>query len=358
MWGQYRLMMNSDPGYEYENVVYADVAGTPQGQREVAIERLRAMPEVEMVAVASEMPYHGQSGNNVSLPGDDRDLFNIADLYWVDESWLSMMEIPVIEGTAFRRGVTDPSGDSEMMVNRAFAERIVEMTGWTDGVVGKTLNVSEHPARTIIGVYENFRVGAINRLEERPTVMGYAEDYANFDMSYIMVRLRRVDGETMRAVQDVLTAAMPDKRVTVNAMKNTVAGLYNNERVERNSVVLCSIITLVIVLFGLVGYLRNEISRRSAEISIRKINGAGVSDVLRLLGREILYIAVPALTAGAIASYHVARRWISGFSEQIALSPWLFVGSAAAVLVVILAVTVGATWRIARRNPVESFKAE
>ncbi len=93
-------------------------------------------------------------------------------------------------------------------------------------------------------------------------------------------------------------------------------------------------------------------------IAGEKINGAGTGDVLQLLGREILWVALPALAAGSLIAYWVSRQWISGFSEQIALTPWLYLASGAAVLAVILAVAVASTYRIAVQNPVDSLKKD
>jgi putative ABC transport system permease protein len=355
IWLQYKMMMNSDPGYEYENVVYADVSGTSQEQRGVAVETLLAMPGVETVATAYQPLFDTANGDNVYLPGSEQLMFNIADLYEAGDGYFEMMEIPIIEGGGFEKGVSAPN---DIIVNRAFAERISLLAGWSDGVVGKAVNVTGHGDLwefNIVGVFENFRLGAINDLDDRPAALFYTDGYEHL----LWVKLREVNGETMRAVQNVLTGAMPDKAsIYVDAMKNTIAGLYNNERVERNAIVLCSLITLVIVLLGLVGYLRNEISRRSAEIAIRKINGAGIFDVLGLLGREIVWIAVPALAVGAIVAYYVSERWIAGFSERITLSVWLFAGSALSVLLVILAVSIVTAYGISTQNPVLSLKKD
>ncbi|MDR2912707.1 MAG: ABC transporter permease [Alistipes sp.] len=358
IWRQYTMMVSSDPGYRYENVVYANVAGTPQSQRTVAIESLRSMAGVEMVAVGDELPFTGRSGNNISLIGDDRELFNVVDLYQVDENWTRLLDIPVIEGRAFERGVNDPTGDSEMMVDRRFAERITEIAGWTDGVVGKTVEMSEHGERTIVGVYENFTIGSAKWAEGRPSVLGYSEEFETYDMDYIVVLLQEVDSESLRAVRQVLESAMPGKSIRVDAMKNTITDMYDDERIERNSIVLCSVITLLVVLLGLVGYLRNEITRRSAEIAIRKINGATIADVLRLLLRDVLWVSAPSLAAGSFIAYYVSSRWIAGFAEQIALTPWLYLLSAGGVLAVIVGVAVATSYRISVQNPVDSLQKD
>jgi putative ABC transport system permease protein len=353
IWRQYTMMVTSDPGYKYENVLFANVAGTSQSERGVAISGLEAISGVEMVSSSAYPLFEWANGDNVSLPGDDRERFNIADLYEGSFNYFDMLEVPIIEGSGFKKGVSVPT---DIIVSRDFAELISTIADWNDGVVGKQVYITGHSEQefTIRGVFENIRIGSITQLDSRPAALFYTNSYSD----YIWIRLREVNGESMRAVQNILSQAMPDKQINVRAMKNTIVGLYNNERLERNSIVLCSVITLLIVLIGLVGYLRNEISRRSAEIAIRKINGADTRDVLRLLSTEILYIAVLSLVAGSLVAYSVSRYWLSGFPEQIALTPWLYLATTLVVLCVIVAVTVAVSYRISIQNPVDSLKKD
>lgn len=95
---QYDYMVNVDPGYAYEKLAYCSTQGVEESVRNTAIEELRKIPEVDKVSACYDLPISGMSGNNVSLPGDDRELFNIADMYWVKDDFFSLMEIPVIEG--------------------------------------------------------------------------------------------------------------------------------------------------------------------------------------------------------------------------------------------------------------------
>ncbi|MDR1756029.1 MAG: FtsX-like permease family protein [Culturomica sp.] len=351
IWKQYNLMVNSDPGYAYENVAYVDVEGVEQNRRGVAVDNLRKLPFVESVATSFSTPFNSQPGNMVFLPESEQVLFNVADLYWAGGNYLDLMEIPIIEGSGFEQGATAPDG---VLVNRDFAERISRAAGWSDGVVGKTIRMTEHGERTVVGVYENFRIGSIKYLDSRPSVLGYTEEYEDV----IWIKLREMNGENLEAVSSVFREAMPGKTIYVNAARNTIAGLYNNERVERNSIVLCSLITLVIVLLGLIGYLGNEIGRRRSEIAIRKINGADVGDVLKLFVRDILLISVPALLAGSFIAYYVSGQWIAGFSEQITLSPLLFAGSSLVVLVIILLTVTLRSWYAANENPGKIIKTE
>ena len=89
---QYDYMVNVDPGYAYEKLAYCSTQGVEESVRNTAIEELRKIPEVDKVSACYDLPISGMSGNNVSLPGDDRELFNIADMYWVKDDFFSLME--------------------------------------------------------------------------------------------------------------------------------------------------------------------------------------------------------------------------------------------------------------------------
>lgn len=138
---QYDYMVNVDPGYAYEKLAYCSTQGVEESVRNTAIEELRKIPEVDKVSACYDLPISGMSGNNVSLPGDDRELFNIADMYWVKDDFFSLMEIPVIEGEVFR---SDGSASNKVMVSRSFVEKMEQVAGWTGSAIGKNVIITEH----------------------------------------------------------------------------------------------------------------------------------------------------------------------------------------------------------------------
>ena len=94
-----------------------------------------------MVSTAYALPLSGMSGNNISLPGSEEQLFNVADQYWVGNGYLELMEIPVIEGRSFTENV---AVSYEIMVNRAFVEKIQMYANWPDGPIGKQIFITGH----------------------------------------------------------------------------------------------------------------------------------------------------------------------------------------------------------------------
>lgn len=347
---QYRVMIDDDPGYTYRNVLYAGISGVPSLETGVAEDRISQLPQVASVARSSCLPIDGASGNNVSLPGDGKDLFNMADLYFINENYLSLMEIPVVEGKGFDR----ESGETtDMIVSRSFADRMKTLAGWDDGVVGKDVTVSEHGLSRIVGVYPDIRVGSISDQDKRPSAMFYSSKRPR---TYILIKLTEMNGENIRQVYDMLKSSMPEKDIVLTPYSDGMVKLYENERRFRNTVLIGGMITLLITLIGLIGYINNEMVRRTSEIAVRKINGATRSDILRLFAADILWIALPALVFGGFAAYFAANKWMEDFSEKASLPLWLFIGCALGVLAVSQLTVLLNCLKIANRNPVESLK--
>ncbi|MCL2739125.1 MAG: ABC transporter permease, partial [Bacteroidales bacterium] len=339
------------PGYSYEQTAYCLVSGTTANERETAIAQLSRLPDVQAVATANRLLFASPPGNNVRLLDDEREQFNMADLYGIDEHYLALMEISIVEGTGFEKGV---STQQDMIVSQSFAKRIAEMADWSDGVVGKHLMVSEHGLCRVVGVYNDIRIGLIVGEDKRPSAMFYAPAPER----NILIRFHRMSGEGLQKAIDALQSAMPNKDIVVTPYKDSVLKGYGELRLFRNSVMVGSLIALVLSLIGLLAYLRSEINRRSAEIALRKVNGATVSNVLTLFAKAVLYLAIPALIAGAAIAAYVSGELMQSFSEKIDTGVLLFAACSLIVLTITLSILTAGCWRIAVQNPVHSLKSE
>ena len=84
-----------------------------------------------------------------------------------------------------------------------------------------------------------------------------------------------------------------------------MADSYNSVRVFRNATLLAAIAILFITLMGLIGYINDELQRRSKEIAIRKVNGAESFAILEMLVQDVLWISFPAVVAGTLGAWYV-----------------------------------------------------
>ncbi|MDF9831091.1 ABC transporter permease [Parabacteroides sp. PF5-6] len=353
---QYTYMINDDPGYEYKDLAYVTLGGIEDDMRQKALDEIGRLSEVSAVSSCWQLPLHWASGNNVMLPGNDNDLFNIADYYFVSNGYHELMEIPVVEGRTFTEDI--PSS-REVMVSRRFLEKISAHADWSDGAIGKDFALTEHSRNSndtykICGVYEDFRMGAIGHEDPRASVMFYRSEPAEV----ILIRFHQMTAENIQAVTDVLSQLLPNKEIQVYSYPNELMSLYTDSRRYRDSLMAGGIVALIIALIGLMGYTNDEMNRRRKETAVRKVNGARVRDILYLFVRDISRIAVPALILGCGVAAYVASRWQQQFSEKTSLSFVLYLICGVFVLTVIMGVVSLNCYRGATANPAESVKSE
>ena len=351
---QYDYMVNVNPGYAYEKLAYCSTWGVDESVRNVAIEELRKIPEVDMVSACYALPISRMSGNNVLLPGDDRELFNIADMYAVKDGFFPLMEIPVIEGEVFR---SDGSASNKVMVSRSFVKKMERVAGWTGSAIGKNVIITEHSHNgaplTICGVYEDICIGSTGHPDPRPTVLFYGEN-----TPMILIKFHEMSPENLKKAQKVLEGVMPDRNVTVTAYYMDMIDLYKDSRMFRDSVLIGGLVTLIIALIGLLGYTSDETNRRGREIAIRKVNGATAWDILKMISQDISYIAVPAIVIGMTVAYYSGMGWLENFTERAPIGFFIFLFGAMSVYALIIACVLYRAWTVANSNPVESLKSE
>ena len=198
---QHAYMVNSDPGYSYDRLAYCSISAIDSTTRYKVLDEVMRLPEVEAVSTSYSLPFGSMSGNNIALPESEKELFNIADQYWVSNGFLDLMEIPVIEGRSFTENI--PVSD-EVMVNRAFVEKMKEFVDWPDGAVGKSIYISEHDRYgskyyTICGVYENYIMGSLIDMDARPSVLFYRQRPS----AHLLVKFHRMTPDAVGKVNEI-----------------------------------------------------------------------------------------------------------------------------------------------------------
>ena len=349
---QYDRMINDDIGYDYSTLGSVLLDGVSIEQRQLALEELRKLASVKEVTMSYANLTEFQSGDNIYLPDDDHEYMNIADLFHVGNGYFDVMGIPIVSGRTFTEQ-TDTM--REVMVSRRFEERMKKLAGW-DQALGKQIHCTSFDGlHTIVGVFEDIRIGSITYPDTRPSVCFYSRKPEN--MHYLLIRFYTMDGlEAANKRLKELVTDNPD--INITPYSQMVVKLYTDARNFRTTVMIGGLVALLVALIGLIGYLSGEIGRRQKEIAIRKVNGARTADVIRLFIIDIMRVALPATFIGTVGAWYVSRLWQEQFSEKAVLSPLLFIGCALLVLLVILCVVCIGCRRVTTSNPVDYLKTE
>lgn len=353
---QYTLMENDDPGYDYENLAFAAANGLDTAQRKMALQEISRLPEVAKVSYSCTLPFDAASGDNITLPGESRELFNAVDMYYVGEHFLDILGIRIVDGKNFNPTL---NADEEIMVSQSFVKKMENTAGWTGSPVGKQVCVTSHnskgKAQTICGVFEDFRIGTLQTKDDRPIAMFYSPQIY---WGCYLIKFHKITPEAIQKVEDTLLSIAPNKEIHVYNYKNELVDSYNNIKNFRDSVLVGGLVILAIVFIGLIGYTTDEVNRRKKEIAIRRINGALLPDVEKVFLMDIVKMAVPAALIGLALAWKVITHWQEQFSEKAPLPWYIFVSAFLLVLAVIFAVSAYNVRRVANDNPVNSLKSE
>ena len=352
---QYNKAVNDKPGYEYDNLLWTVLTGTNRSAHQGIINDLKLLPGVVDVQFSYSLPLESSSGNNVyMLDNGQENLFNIADQYCGSAGLFEMLEIPFIEGRY-------PQSPTEIAVSESFVEKMMEFRDWSDGAVGKQVYITEHDdeigAVTISGVYRDYRINTLTNQDMRASIKFYGEVGKEY-MPFMAIKVTEVTAEMMAKVEEVIQARIENKDVVVKSYKDSMREAYSSERRMRNTVITGCLVSIIIALFGLIGYVRDESQRRSKEMAVRKINGATVKEIMGIYVVEIMKLAIPAIILGNIGAYFAASAWLRNFSEKIALSPWFFILADVMIILLVSGCVILNSLKISRSNPVESLKNE
>lgn len=352
---QYSFMVNDNPGYSYERLAFCNLEGVPQSSRKALMDEIRKQGEVEDVTTCYELPAFSGSGDIVYRPGSEDAVAHFRDLYGTNANFVSLLEMKVIEGQAFDESYSDSM--QLVMVSRQMATELANALQWKDGVVGKKLDIGGHGTDdpfTVVGVYDDVRMGRI----DQEGMVNSAIFFSKRAEQTLVVKFRERNAENLAHINNVIKEFLPDREINLIDYRFSLTKLYDTSRIFRDSVMAGGIITLIIALIGLIGYINDETNRRGKEIAVRKINGATERDILRLISSDIVWMALPAILIGAGASWFASEKWLQQFSEKIPMNAGLFLTGSVVVLAVILLTVVYRTWMVANANPVLSLKSE
>lgn len=336
---QYRYVMSKDMGFKTERIAYTYQYFKSAEESDNAYNFFRSLPYIANVSSAYGNPLDGYSGCFIN--GENGEALFSARFDACMDNYYDLMGIQLKEGRL-------PRDNSEAVINETF----VDLMKWDKEAIGHIVHTLGENI-TVCGVLKDFQ---INGFYAKPMpYIGFNTRRFNNELHFL---LKEPFAENLQRLTQDAAKAFPDKTIDFTSMEESMRTMYNPVRVFRNATVVAGVVMFFIMLMGLLGYTTDEVQRRSKEIAIRKVNGAEASDILRLLGNDILWVAIPAVIIGIALSGYVNNLWINAFTAQVSMSVAAYLGIGLAVLAVIISCVLIKAWRIANENPVKSIKSE
>ena len=336
---QYHYVMSKDMGFKTERIACTYQYFNSAEESNNAYNFFRSLPYIANVSSAYGNPLDGYSGCFIN--GENGEALFSARFDACMDNYYDLMGIQLKEGRL-------PHDNNEAVINETF----VDLMKWGNEAIGRVVHTLGDNI-TVCGVVKDFQINGF--YAEPMPYIGFNTRRFNNELHFL---LKEPFAENLQRLTEDAAKAFPDKTIDFTSMEESMRTIYNPVRVFRNATVVAGVVMFFIMLMGLLGYTTDEVQRRSKEIAIRKVNGAEASDILRLLGNDILWVAIPAVIIGIALSGYVNNLWINAFTAQVSMSVAAYLGIGLAVLAVIISCVLIKAWRIANENPVKSIKSE
>jgi len=344
IYSQLSYMETADLGYDKDNIVYFASYGDFGRNVEAAKNELLQNPDILSVTKAFP-PFGGRGTDEVEWEGQQpgQKLLFLEDIG--DHDYQKTFHFKMALGRYFSRDL--PSDASSFVLN----ETAVREMGLADPL-GKWLYYrgSKGP---IIGVVADFH-GASMHGRILPKIIRMTNEGFFMCVKFREGRTR----EVMSYLEQTWKRKVPGRPFRYHFLDEDVRNSYEAERKARTAFQTFAVLSVLIACLGLFGLVSFVTERRTKEIGIRKILGAGAPGIVCLItGEFVRWVLLSNLVAWPVA-YFAARKWLSGFAYRIPLSPGIFLLSSALAMVLTI-VTVGQkSLKAATANPVDSLRYE
>ncbi|MDW3197560.1 MAG: ABC transporter permease [Cytophagales bacterium] len=355
---QMEFMVESDKGYDTKQLITVDLQTRESSENHELIKtRLARIPGVVGVAATGNMQTARIGGWRPYRPDTTSDNITIPTIV-IDEDYFSTLGVTMSEGRAFSKDY--PSDATRSYIINRKAQQLLGGGGNLDAFLQGWAFTGENwtmKDAKIIGIVEDFHFASMHD-EIQPTVFSLASEITA-NPFWLLIRIE--EGRNEEVIENLSTAwseMTPNRPFQYEYVDQALADHYSQELNLLRLITLLAIIGMVISLVGLLGLTMFIIQGRIKEMSIRKVLGANLIQVLRLfLGRFATLIVIANLVAWPIA-FMINSNWLENFSYHVDIG-WVWYGLVGlAVLALAFLAISTLVVNASRLNPVDTLKDE
>lgn len=312
---------------------------------ELIRERFSSIPGVLSVSVsAGGFPGWYFTSNGYKPEGVINPI--MANAVYVDEYYLKTMEISMLDGRDFR----NPKADSnKVIINQTFAK----LLGW-DKPVGRF--ISRGTKYEVIGEVKDFNTSSLHN-KIQPIFISTVNEFKKFENIIIKFQPLNIS-DILKQTEKIIKEIDPASPFAYEFLEDSLKSTYATDQKLNILFLVLSVIAIFISSLGLFGLATFSTQSRIKEISIRKINGASISDIFRKFNLELLKWILVSFVIAAPIGYYAMNKWLNNFAYKTSISFWLLISSCLFTLAIGLLTVSWAANKAARTNPAETLRKD
>jgi putative ABC transport system permease protein len=342
-------MRNMDIGYNKEQIVYLPINETLQKNYDSMKDEMLSNPEIQYVTEATHPPSGiYDNGEDWTWEGKDPETNPLVTYLGVGYDYLETFEMKMKEGDYYSPEMTFARSDN-VIINEAFA-KIIDLRP----IIGVKLSIADK-SYTVMGVVQDFYFKPVYQAVE-PLIMYFESD---FKRGYMFAKIRTDNVEhTIDFMKSSWNKYCPEYPFEYTFLDEDYARFYYGEKFTSNILMYFSLIAILISCLGLFGLACFMAERRTKEVGIRKVLGASVSNIIKLLSKEFFALVLIANLIAAPIAYYLMNKWLQDYVYKISLSWTIFAATILLSLVIAILTVSFQAIKAAVANPVDALRYE
>lgn len=369
MQKQMQFLQDKNLGFSDDQTVIVPFNGSDQGfsqtweEAHQLKERLRnelgAGKGVKNI-VSSSHTFGTQGWLQFGYADQQTDRFRQFYAQQIDEEYIDIMDIKIVEGRNFSKEITTDS--KGIIINETFANK------WElENPIGATLPEPWQEFQ-IVGVAKDFHFESLHTPVE-PLVMvtdivalNRLTPDRNATDSPIPKFSFKIDGENLPAtlgnIERAFKKTSPESVFSYTFMDENIGRQYESEQLLSRILSVATALAIFIACLGLFGIATLTIAQRTKEIGVRKVLGASSSNIILMLNKNFTIMVLVATFVSAPIAWFFMKEWLADFAFRTDLNIWLFIFSGLCTLLIAW-ISVGyQSLKAAMANPVKSLRSD
>ena len=343
VYAQFNFLTHMELGYNDTDIVLLNLGrGADQGQVNVLKDELIKEPSIKMVAASD-------GNGNITVGKVDGKQMDFA-YKRMDDKYLSALNIPLVKGRNFS---ADFPGDStySVVINETFAKE----AGWNDPI-GKQVDFFwDNRKVTVVGVVKDYH---FEPLQTKIMPLLFVAN-PHFGLGQLVIKLNPDNiPAAMKFIAVTYKKIFPMQPYKYDFMDAINRNNYKSEAKWKEIITLSALLSVFICCLGLFGLSILTTEKRTKEIGIRKVLGASVQSVVRLLSANFVQLVLIAFVIAAPVAWYLNNLWLQKFPYRVTMSWQIFLLTGICMVLLAFATISYQSIRAGFMNPVKSIKSE
>lgn len=354
---QMQFMQDKDLGFTRDAICTIEThEDYPAAKKDLLAEKIRQLPEVDKVSVSEGTPVSKLHWFNPLTYKGKEQKGTATILEWGDQHFIPLYNIKIIAG----RNVHPSDSVKEFLINESCAKALgFEKPEEAVGKMVETFIPGGVITRPIAGIMADFHSQSLHE-PVMPVIFTTSKEFTRL----INIKLRTSGKQLsevkafMAKIEMLWKEVYPNDPFNYTFFDEAIARLYAKERQTAQLMNLAMIIAIGISCLGLFGLATLTASRRTKEIGIRKVLGAGIGQIVFILNKDIIKLVLIAVIIASPIAWYCMKQWLNGFAYRTAINWWIFVLAGVLALLIAFCTVSWQSIKAALANPVKSLRTE